>query len=165
MLQIDGLSTKNITLSEGKLTYSSNTKKTDFQFKDVREKYMNAKKEQMIAKEKEKNIQEKIYDCDIYLPIIAKKIIPDTEENIVFRANPDDPQEHQPLWHEFGITTHTKKVVEHFFKRNNRLKPMTEQIDEIFKETIDGKTKEELMAISIIYHDIGKYLREISMIK
>jgi len=163
MLHIDYLSTENIILRDNKLEYSTKSKKSEFTFERVREKYMTAKKEIMDIHKKEKNLQEKMRDCHIYLPQIAKKIIPDTMENTSFRENPDDPKEHQPQWHEFGIITHTKKTVEHFFKRNNRLKPIREQVDAVLQETIDDKTKEELMAISIVFHDIGKFLREVEI--
>jgi hypothetical protein len=163
MLHIDYLSTKNIILRDNKLEYSEESKKSEFTFERVREKYMTAKKELVNIHKQEKNLQEKMYDCDIYLPQIAKTIIPDTIENSSFRENPDDPKEHQPQWHEFGIITHSKKTVEHFFKRNNWLKPIREQVDAVLQETIYGKTKEELMAISIVFHDIGKFLREVEI--
>ncbi len=44
------------------------------------------------------------------LPDIAKRII-NTEDprNKNFHENPDDPIEHAPDWHQFGIIGHTKQ--------------------------------------------------------
>ncbi|MEI6774255.1 MAG: hypothetical protein WCL18_05725 [bacterium] len=161
MLEIDSLATENVFLRENQIEYSIHNKKSEFSFEEVRNKYINAKKERITIQAREKNLQDKLDDCDTYLPIIANSIIPDNAENKSFREHPDDPKEHQPMWHEFGIITHSKKMLQQFFNRNNWLKPIKKQIDSVLQETIDGKTKEELMAISIIFHNIGKYLRTI----
>jgi len=97
-----------------------------------------------------------------FLPTIANTIIEDRTENGQFIINPDDPNEHVPIWHQFGIITHTKFVLkihqteasEYIDKWGIRLK-----INSKLQEEVDGKPKSELILIGIILHDIGKFAR------
>lgn len=41
-----------------------------------------------------------------FIEEIAPKIIKDNPDNQSFIINPDDPNEHKPEWHQFGIITH-----------------------------------------------------------
>ncbi len=43
---------------------------------------------------------------------IARQIIETRPENENFQVNPDDPNEHVSNWHQFGIITHTKVVLD-----------------------------------------------------
>jgi hypothetical protein len=43
---------------------------------------------------------------------IARQIIVTRPENENFQINPDDPDEHVSNWHQFGIITHTKVVLD-----------------------------------------------------
>ena len=96
------------------------------------------------------------------LPSIAKMVIPERPENDHFRQNPDDPIEHAANWHQFGIITHTsfflsafQKEAQEFFKNWG----ITQKVETKFNEQIDGKSKLELLQISIIFHDLGKFVR------
>lgn len=96
------------------------------------------------------------------LPSIAKVVIPERIENDHFRQNPDDPNEHAAMWHQFGIITHTsfflnafQKEAQEFFKNWGT----TRKINTKLNEQIDGKSKLELLQISIIFHDLGKFVR------
>ena len=46
------------------------------------------------------------------LPELAVLVMEDRPENANFRRNPDDPREHFTNWHQFGIVTHTHRVVD-----------------------------------------------------
>lgn len=48
------------------------------------------------------------------LPEIAKSIINDCPENERFKKRPDDPLEHERKYHQHGIITHTRELVEFF---------------------------------------------------
>lgn len=96
------------------------------------------------------------------LPEIAKTIIENRPENDNFKVNPDDPNEHDLNWHQFGIITHTKKsyefyqtLVQEYLKQWG----ISNCINEKLSEQIDGKTKAELLQISIVLHDLGKFAR------
>lgn len=96
------------------------------------------------------------------LPDIARMIIVNRPENENFKQNPDDPNEHVANWHQFGIITHTSfflksfesEAQEHFKSWN-----INRRIEAKLQERIDGVTKLELLKISIIFHDIGKFAR------
>lgn len=93
---------------------------------------------------------------------IAKIIIENRPENDNFKLNPDDPIEHDLNWHQFGIITHTKKsyefyqtLVQEYLKQWG----ISNCINEKLSEQIDGKTKAQLLQISIVLHDLGKFAR------
>jgi len=116
--------------------------------------------------EAENNIyNERINNCEKDLLQIANHLIPLTAENTAFGNNPDNPQEHSPQRHEFGIITHSKKSITHFSRRKQyiRDKNIQEKIDDKLQETIDGKTKMELLATALEFHDIGKFLRSMTV--
>jgi hypothetical protein len=98
---------------------------------------------------------------------LAKQIIEPIPENANFIAKPDDVNEHDPAWHQFGIITHTA-VAYHAFK--NELSDLMKNwelydfINEKLDETIDGKSKKELLEFAIILHDIGKFQRSFKII-
>ena len=97
---------------------------------------------------------------------IAKDIIDIRPENENFIKNPDDPKEHVPNWHQFGIITHTKIVLESYI---NNVKELCEKwsvkykINKKLQCEIDGVTKSNLIKIGIILHDIGKFARNIEI--
>jgi hypothetical protein len=100
------------------------------------------------------------------LPFVAKGIIAVRSENENFIDNPDDPTEHVPNWHQFGIITHTKIVLESY---TNKVKELFEEwgikdrINKKLQSEIDGITKGDLIKIGIILHDIGKFARNIEV--
>ncbi len=97
---------------------------------------------------------------------IAKDIISDNldisdKQNKDFFDNPDDPNEHKPNWHQWGIITHTEKVIEFYKKEVPRyleLCGVKEKVISHMAEKIDGKTKDELFEIAIMLHDLGKFI-------
>lgn len=97
---------------------------------------------------------------------LAKKIIKKCPENANFVENPDDAEEHEVNWHQFGIITHTQKFIRFF--QNEAWKyfkewSVDEKIDRKLAEMIDGRTRTELLLISIVLHDIGKFGRGFKM--
>ncbi|EKD56632.1 MAG: Metal dependent phosphohydrolase [uncultured bacterium] len=96
------------------------------------------------------------------LPELAKSVMLDIPENDNFKQNPDDPDEHNPGWHQFGIITHSEKFVNSFdieAQEYFQKWGIKEKINQKISEQIDGKTKKELLRISMILHDLGKFAR------
>jgi hypothetical protein len=95
---------------------------------------------------------------------LAFSLIPEGKENNKFRNNPDCRLEHQPNWHEFGIITHTLKALEHYQKKSIALLygwNIWEPIKVYLSENVGGVQKRDLLAISIVLHDIGKFKRKL----
>ena len=161
VLHIDYLATENVFLRNGEIEYSKNIKRSDYNFDAVRDKYQSAIRPAEKIERENKIYVERINNCEKDLLQIANHLIPLTAENNEFGNNPDDPQEHSPQRHEFGIITHSKKSIVHFSRRNQYIKDknIKEKIDSKLQETIDGKTKLELLATAFEFHDIGKFLR------
>lgn len=96
------------------------------------------------------------------LPDIANHIIEVRPENENFIKNPDDPNEHVVNWHQFGIITHTRVVLEAYIKDTPKFYDqwnVRDKINNKLSVKIDGKTKYDLIKIGIILHDIGKFAR------
>ncbi len=103
----------------------------------------------------------------IHFPEFAKGIIlyylgngEHTPEIESFYTNIDDPQEHAPQYHQWGILTHSKKFEEFFrTKVPNYLLTWHQEhiLTDLQNETIDGRSKHDLMQISIPLHDFGKF--------
>lgn len=96
------------------------------------------------------------------LAAIAVSLMADVAENENFRRNPDSFIEHEPKWHQFGIITHTRKFLEHYQTDAHgyfRKWRVSNQIERYLAERIDGKSKTELLPISILLHDVGKFAR------
>lgn len=113
-----------------------------------------------------RNINQIIEFLPDKLTDIAKDIIDIRPENENFIKNPDDPREHVPNWHQFGIITHTKIVLESYINNVNELCEkwsVKYKINKKLQSEIDGVTKSNLIKIGIILHDIGKFARNIEI--
>ena len=106
------------------------------------------------------NIQRIIEDAFIFLEENASHFIKDIPENQSFIAHPDDPAEHKPKWHQFGIITHTRKfadqyerVLHHYIKEWG----VEKVVNDYLNTTIDGISKKDLLRMSIPFHDVGKF--------
>lgn len=81
-------------------------------------------------------------------------------QNLSFYNNPDNPLEHQPSWHQWGIVTHVF-MFEKFYR--DEVPPMLDSwgvaqpAGEHFAEKVDGVSKGELLRVAILLHDIGKF--------
>ena len=108
---------------------------------------------------KPESIDQKIF---AQLETIMAPFVQDIPENEKFKKNIDSVEEHKPEWHQFGIITHTKKFAEAFKNQTkNYLQEwgFEDQVNQVLQEKIDDKTKEELILISIAFHDLGKIAR------
>jgi len=95
---------------------------------------------------------------------LARAIIPETTENIDFRRNPDSIQENNPLWHQYGIITHSLHVLKAYHQELPsilRAESLQESIRQHFRGTIEGTEKAKLFEIAVVLHDLGKFMRTI----
>jgi hypothetical protein len=99
------------------------------------------------------------------LPIIAQEIIsqnnnltPEARTN--FLENPDAIIEHYPKWHQWGIVTHSLnfgKFYDHTVSQYLDAWGISADVDSYLNSRIDGRTKGELLRISMPLHDLGKF--------
>ncbi|MBK8735779.1 MAG: hypothetical protein IPL98_07715 [Saprospiraceae bacterium] len=92
---------------------------------------------------------------------IARQIIEPRPENENFQINPDDPNEHVSNWHQFGIITHTKVVLDAYITTISEYFIEWQVEDKIKSKLavkIDNIAKYDLIKIGIILH-IGKFAR------
>lgn len=99
------------------------------------------------------------------LPRLASDLIRKYQDmsypaNQAFAANPDDPAQHETHWHDFGIITHSKK----FLEALQTVVPkylaewgLKDRADKVLDEKIDGLAKWQLLQITAMVHDIGKF--------
>jgi hypothetical protein len=83
-----------------------------------------------------------------------------------FNRGIDDP--HHPDWHPYSIQEHTTKVFEVFsewvlgkgaFAKQIQINPkVSNDLKSYMVSTIGDKTRLELLAVAIVFHDLGKYL-------
>ncbi|MFA5386521.1 MAG: hypothetical protein WC297_02580 [Candidatus Paceibacterota bacterium] len=119
-------------------------------------------KENLFNKVESEKVVDVLYEK---LPVIAKGLIEKSQdlnipENKGFFENPDDPMEHEPNWHQWGIITHTAKFTEAYKAETPeflRQAGLAEFVNEKMAEQIDGLTKNRLLSISIPLHDLGKF--------
>lgn len=99
------------------------------------------------------------------LPSIASELIIEHQDmsdpaNVSFAKNPDDPGEHAPSWHQYGILTHSAKFREKIAADVPRLAEQWGVADiatTALSETIDGVPKVNLLQLAAQLHDIGKF--------
>lgn len=80
--------------------------------------------------------------------------------NQSFAANPNDPSEHAPTWHQFGIVEHSIKFQESMegsVLDYVRAWGLIDSVEEELSKDIDGVSKRELLTITSLLHDIGKF--------
>jgi hypothetical protein len=80
--------------------------------------------------------------------------------NQSFAAHPNDPSEHAPAWHQFGIVEHSIKFQESMegsVLDYVRAWGLIDSVKEALSKEIDGVSKQELLSITALLHDIGKF--------
>lgn len=80
--------------------------------------------------------------------------------NREFRSSPDDRSQHQTHWHQWGIITHTRMFLKLFREdvpRRLREWGLLDAIDSRLWTPIDGFSRWELLQVTILLHDIGKF--------
>jgi len=83
------------------------------------------------------------------------------EDNKKFFDNPDDPLEHKPKYHQWGIITHTKMFDKFYNKEVLEYLEDWEIMDFVMDkmiQKIDGLEKYNLLNIVIPLHDLGKFV-------
>lgn len=102
---------------------------------------------------------------DHALPDMARDVIRtyldlDDPANRAFLRNPDGRDQHQTHWHEWGIITHTRVFLRHFDREVPgylRAWGLWEPVHRVLEGCIDGSSRWNLLRISILLHDLGKF--------
>lgn len=92
------------------------------------------------------------------LPEIIKKIAKDVGVK-EYVDNPDFFDERMKKWHQYGLLTHTRKVMEVFLEELDEILRqwnMYTQVEKRLSERIGWINKKTLFEISILFHDLGK---------
>lgn len=106
-----------------------------------------------------------IRTIDDELPRIAREVIErhldlNLPANRAFLDDPDERSHHQTQWHQWGIITHTRTFLRYF---DTVIPDLLHQwglwgsIDPLLQQTIDGATRWQLLHVSILLHDVGKF--------
>jgi hypothetical protein len=80
--------------------------------------------------------------------------------NRSFAASPDDPAEHAPEWHQYGILTHSAKFGDALAEQipaYARQWGVADPVDAALAVEIDGLAKRQLLQIVALVHDVGKF--------
>lgn len=112
-----------------------------------------------------KHIEHLAFNLKNTLPSIGSQLIETHADmshpaNQSFAQHPNDPLEHAPSWHQFGIVEHSKRF--HESMKGSVLDyvekwGLTEPVEKVLSEEIDGVSKKELLSITALLHDIGKF--------
>jgi hypothetical protein len=92
--------------------------------------------------------------------VIARHLDLSDPPNRAFFRDPDNRDQHQKQWHQWGIITHTRVFLRLFdtdVPRYLEEWDVLENVDAVLDETIDGVPKRALLRIAILLHDIGKF--------
>jgi hypothetical protein len=108
----------------------------------------------------------KIVDAvEAQLPVLARDVIRthlDTAEtnNSKFLDYPDQRDQHQTQWHQWGILTHTRvflRLYENEVPERLKIWGLWEPTRAWLAQTVDDVARWDLLKISILLHDIGKF--------
>lgn len=99
------------------------------------------------------------------LPEIASGLISESqdlsvERNRLFQENPDSSSEHEPNWHQWGVITHTRmfeKAYRDEIPGHLKQWEVNDRATQKMAELVDGNSKDQLLNIAIILHDLGKF--------
>jgi len=99
------------------------------------------------------------------LPALSRSVIEryldkNEPENQAFLRCPDDRMQHQTQWHQWGIITHTRvflRVFDRDVPLYLRAWGVWDAVDRVLSCRVDGLTRWQLLRISILLHDIGKF--------
>jgi len=103
------------------------------------------------------------------LPAVATDLIKLNQDmseplNQAFAENPDNPLEHASKWHQYGILTHSEEFRRVITGREpGEARAYTQEwgvedeVADILSERINGTPKEDLLQVSSLLHDMGKF--------
>ncbi len=109
------------------------------------------------------NVAQLLARIDHDLLALARELIPLSPTSTPsFLADPDDPNEHKPEWHQFGIITHTRELVvalpDAVPTALRGIDPaIAERVEDYLSGTIDGLSRRDLTLVAGYWHDIGKF--------
>lgn len=111
------------------------------------------------------NINEILNSIESSLFGVAQDLISENtdltkERNKAFLKNPDDPQEHEPNWHQWGVVTHTKMLRKYYEEEVPSLIQawgVESQVNQELAQEIEGRTRRDLLQIALLLHDLGKF--------
>ncbi|GAC1444080.1 MAG: hypothetical protein NVSMB52_03040 [Chloroflexota bacterium] len=99
------------------------------------------------------------------LPQLARQVIRthldmDNPANLDFLENPDGREQHQTHWHQWGIITHTQTFLRHYADTIPAYLSewgFADKVEVCLNAEIDSVSRRDLLRISILLHDIGKF--------
>lgn len=92
--------------------------------------------------------------------VIARHLDMTRAENQAFYQQPDERRHHQMIWHQWGIITHTRRFWQHFLQtvpHMLRSWGLWDAVDAVLRQPINDVSRWDLLEISILLHDIGKF--------
>lgn len=104
-------------------------------------------------------------EIDLALPSIARHVIRThldltRPENQAFLEVPDRREHHQAQWHTWGIITHTRVFLRLYQSEVPALLEewgLRDAVDAALAREIDGVTRADLLKLTILLHDLGKF--------
>ena len=113
---------------------------------------------------------ELIPDLEAQLPELARNVIKhhlhDGPARERFLLNPDDPAEHEPRWHQFGIVTHNVRAAATYREEIPTYLDewgLSGDVAPYLEQQIDGTPRGELLDVGLLFHDIGKFAARTSV--
>jgi hypothetical protein len=97
---------------------------------------------------------------EIAQSVIRRHLDLSEPSNRTFLLHPDDPEQHQTRWHQWGILTHTRTFLRQFDEDVPQFLQswgVLSCVDGRLSGTVDGARRWDLLRISILLHDIGKF--------
>lgn len=99
------------------------------------------------------------------LPDIARELVASRQDmsdprQQAFKTDPDNPAEHSPLWHQYGILTHSKefqKIIRSDLSVLTAQWNISDEVKVALSEEIQGAPKAALLQIASLLHDLGKF--------
>ena len=111
------------------------------------------------------NTNEIVKDLEEKLPIIGRNIAREStrltdgfQRRFIQRI--DSPWEHYPRWHQWGIVSHSLKAAEYWANEQfteDVPKQSQEALYTTLNQEIEGIAKQDLIHISLVLHDLGKF--------
>lgn len=97
---------------------------------------------------------------EIARDVIRRHLDLSLPETRAFLAAPDGREQHQTMWHQWGIITHTRVFLTHF--ENDvpaylREWGLWNEVNTDLSRPIDGTPRWDLLRVTILLHDIGKF--------
>lgn len=106
----------------------------------------------------ERTIDQGLYE--LARDVIRRHLDLEMRETQDFLTRPDGRDQHQTMWHQWGIITHTRVFLQHFERDIPAYLQswgLWDAVNEQLSRPVDGASRWELLRITILLHDIGKF--------